>query len=220
MHAREISAVALASCLIALPLTGGCESSRSTSANDAGTKTSAALLPSNAVNETCPITGEPIDETSVAMLWQGHPVAFASDADRRQFESLPEDKQHEVVEDGIRASHGTVNARCPVTGALVGVDAPVVAVEGYRVALLDRAALRQWETLPEEQRVKLITSDILETEDVANLRCPITDEWVTLDSPLLDVGRYTIAFHSDADRRQWQALPESARQRLLAEVVD
>lgn len=228
MTERTIATMVVVSvCCGALGL-AGCESgdkgaSTQPAANASSSTSSMAAGAVNmaAINTVCPVSGQVITSAAVTETVHGRTIAFASEADRKQFASIPEEKQEALVMPAIMHAAGVVNSECPVSGEAVSPASVTTEVDGVRIAFTSALDQRQFASLPEAKQHAMLGEIIRDGLGTINAQCPVSGKWLHAKSPIVDADGFLLGFASDADMKQWASVPHEAQERLvMREALD
>ena len=194
-------------------------SSPSSSSSHVAPSTSTAYSTQTPVNDVCIVSGEPLTAGAVVIDYHGHPIGFATPVDHRQFERLPEHKQARLAGAPILRSRGVINERCPITGERLTADAQIVHLDSLAIGVTDATCVRQWASMTDSSRRRVIAADVLAAAGVANTHCPICGDMLWINSPTHRYMGMTVGFSTDADVRQFESMSDEAQARLLATVA-
>lgn len=172
-----------------------------------------------AVNETCPVSGEPISGVAPTVRVGAHTVAFATDADASQFATLKPEVKERLVTSDILRRRGIVNRECPISGKYLPIDAPMMRVDHQRIAFYSMSDIEQLEALPIDRRDEVLAAAVMPARGVVNLQCPISGSVIGMDAVLLPIGSRIVAFNSHADLRQFRSLEADAQAEIVNELI-
>lgn len=208
---RRMVKVLVVSAGLALAVMTGCESGEKTAANNS----SAGAVNMTAINHICPVSGQVIKSPTYTEQVNGKTLAFASEADRKQFASLSEEKKHALAMPAILHSMGVVNTTCPICGHAVSPTSVTSEVDGVRLAFCSEGDQKQFGSLAESRQHALLTEAIRDGMGTVNAQCPISGRWVNAKSPMVEVDGYLLGFASEADLKQWGAMSEEKHGQIV-----
>jgi len=161
----KIVGIVGALCVSSAVMLNACNSTQSTEkSGDAG-------VSMGVINETCPMTGDPIDESVAAAEYNGQKIGFCcpgcpeqwaamSDAEKQAFI----DEQTAAREDDVAymtsppgPSMGVINATCPVRGGKVN-QAVNVDYKGQKVGFCCAGCIDDWNAMSDEEKAAFINS--------------------------------------------------------------
>lgn len=149
---RPLASIAVASLLAGAAALGpgGCAASPATVA---------ASEPTHAetrVEMTCPITGEPVGESSPSALYGIYPVRCASVADAKQFASLSPARRAAAAAPQVLPQKRIANRTCPLTGEPLTAAAAPVEYEGRILGFASMADANQFRSLAKDRKAALV----------------------------------------------------------------
>ncbi|TVQ64264.1 MAG: hypothetical protein EA379_02170 [Phycisphaerales bacterium] len=174
----------------------------------------AAESPALIVNDTCPISDQPIGAEPPTLRVGAYSVAFCCGGCPAQFRAWDTDARNAYV--AARAPRAPINEGCPVSGRPVAADAPTIAVGDEAVGFCCERCPPRFEAWDEDRR-RAYVNEIM-TQDAMNTACPVSGAEVDSSSPRLAHRGAVVAFKDEKAVNAWRVLGFEAQDARVGEM--
>lgn len=168
---------------------------------------------------TCALSSEPLTGQTSVRRFAGEKIYFQSEAQAAAFDEMPGGSKRVIAGRQLLNRRGVINEYCPISQEPLPLDAGIIEYRSVLIGFIDQKHLDQFNALPEDVSLRICARYLLEADGVANNRCPITDELLLHDAPVLEAARYKIAFSDEAALAKFNALARQRRNELTARII-
>ena len=168
---------------------------------------------------TCALSNQPLTGQTSVRRFAGEKIYFQSEAQAAAFDEMPGGSKRVIAGRQLLNRRGVINEYCPISQEPLPLDAGIIEYRSVLIGFIDQNHLDRFNALPDDVTLRICARYLLEADGVANQRCPITDELLLHDAPVLEGGKYKIAFSDEAALATFEALARQRRNELTARII-